>query len=157
MGIIGTNKDETWLFLNESMIGSPLDSYHGALGMTDAAVHNLTQSAAILEQYNVTLEHPGSGNYVHDVLNMINDVWICHIRAMLGTLSNKENVYYYNLDAVNEHSYGLFFGQWEDLFPQCTTRVCHLVDVMYFFMNEEMAQNLDDKTLEFSFDEELLV
>jgi len=148
--IIGTNKDETWFFLHESMIGSPLDSYHGALGMTNAAVHDLTLSAAILEQYNVTLDHPGSTNYVHDVLDMINDVWICHIRAMLGTLTSKESVYYYNLDAVNEESHKLFFGQWGDLFPQCSNRVCHLTDILYLFMNEVMAQNVDDETLELS-------
>jgi len=148
--IIGTNRDETWFFLNESAIGSPLDSYQGALRMTDVAAHDITLSAAILEQYNVTMEHPGSTNYHHDVLNIINDVWICHIRAMLGTLTNKENVYYYNLDAVFEESHQLFFGQFGDLFPQCTNRVCHLIDVMYFFMNERLAQLVDDKTLELS-------
>ena len=132
------------------MIGGPLDSYHGALGMINLAVDNLAMSAAILEQYNVTTDHPGTVNYVHDFLDVITDVWICHIRAMLGTLATTDNVYYYNLDAVNEASNTLFYGQWGDLFSQCNQKSCHLNDILYLFMDDEMAQKVDDDTLELS-------
>jgi len=147
--VIGTTKNEAWFFLDDSLVGGQLDSFDGALGYASAAVqwHNLTVTAAVFEHYNITESHSLTANYIYDVMTIMTDVWICHVRSILDNLADTDNAWYYNLDVVNEDSNELFWG---NAMSQCWNRTCHFVDIYYLFMNHAAAQQVDDDTVSLS-------
>lgn len=92
--IIGTTKDEAWFFLDESLVGGSVDSYDGALEYASAVVqwYNLTVTEAVFDHYNITKDESATANYIYDVMTIMTDVWICHVRSILNNLADTESV-----------------------------------------------------------------